>query len=139
MLAIIRKWNPQGSEVDTPHSSKVSYTTVFWSFEGAPNFSSGVHYLMVKLLFPLLQRFTCIVHLFHVSWDLFLAELILFYGEIVVSSVTKICYFISFFSRLMRSISYRTGAISFLNCFFGCYKYCPLYFIYFTSHEVFCL
>ena len=81
------------------------------------------------MFFPLLQRFDTLFHLFYILWGLFLVEPILWYYQIVLSSATKICYFFSFILRIIRSISYRTGAISSLISFFACYKYYLHYFI----------
>ena len=94
-------------------------------------------YFIIKLFFPLLQRFTSMMHLFYFLLGLFLAELLLFYCLVVISSVTKIFYFIVFILCIFRSISYRTGAISSLISFFACYEYYPLYFIIYILWGIF--
>ena len=88
---------------------------------------SNCHFLCYK-------DFSNLFHLFHLLWGLFLAELIIFYYQIVLSSTTKICYFITFILHLMRSFSCRTRSMLLLNFSFLYYKYMLLYYIYFTSH-----
>ena len=96
-------------------------------------------YFIIKLLFPLLQRFSTLFHLFHLLWGLFLAELILFYYQIVLSSTTKIYLYSPFIRRLIRSFSCRTHSMLLLNCSFLYNKDLLLYYNYFTSQEVFFL
>ena len=96
-------------------------------------------YYIIKLFFPLLQRFATLFHLFYILWGLFLVDPILCYFQIVLSSTTKICYFTTFISRLMKSILCRNHSIILLNCSFLSYKDLLVYFIYCTSYEVFFL
>ena len=91
-------------------------------------------YVIIKLFFPLLQIFATLFHLFHVSLNLFYAEMILLYYQIVLSSSTKIYFFISDISHLLWFISCRIVSILLSNCSFLCYKDLPLWCIYFTSY-----
>ena len=91
-------------------------------------------YVIIKLFFPLLQIFAILLHLFHVSLSLFYAEMILLYYQIVLSSSTKIYFFISDTSHLLWFISCRIESILLSNCCFLCYKDLPLWCIYFTSY-----
>ena len=107
------------------------YYIYFTSYE--VYFMQKSFYYIIKLFFPLLQRFASLFHLFYILWGLFLVEPILCYYQIVLSSTTKICYFIHV-SLLMRSFSSKTNSILLSNCSFLYNKYLLLYYIYFTSH-----
>ena len=111
------------------------YYIYFTSYE--VYFLQKSFYYIIKLFFPLLQRFDIFFHLFYMLWGLFLVEPILWYYQIVLSSTTKFCYVISYILRLMRSFSWRTHSMLLSNCSFLYYKDLLLYFIYFTSYEVF--
>ena len=87
-------------------------------------------YYIIKLFFPLLQRFTSLFRIFHISCGLFLAEFSLFYYQIVLSSATKIYLYGAFILLLIRIISCIGCSILLSNCYFPCYKDFLIYSIY---------
>ena len=94
------------------------------------------HYI-IKLFFPLLQRFASLFHLLYILCALFLVEPILWYYQIVLSSTTKIYFFISDISHLLWFITCRIESILLSNCSFVHYKDLLLYYIDFSAYEVY--